>query len=118
MGGRNSKETLLPLWNRPSDSQDGQQSQGYMSQQMGNISDSVLLPPSVSGASRYDVSGASTYDVSGPSTYDVQRCPICFSNPRDMAFGCGHQTCEECSRNIQTCPICRSPIQIRIKVYL
>ncbi|MCD7453159.1 E3 ubiquitin-protein ligase rglg2 [Datura stramonium] len=25
------------------------------------------------------------------STYDNQVCPICLTNPKDMAFGCGHQ---------------------------
>ncbi|KAI6671330.1 hypothetical protein NL676_006215 [Syzygium grande] len=51
------------------------------------------------------------------STYDNQICPICLSNPKDMAFGCGHQTCCECGEDLQSCPICRSPIQTRIKLY-
>ncbi|KAE8653750.1 E3 ubiquitin-protein ligase RGLG1 [Hibiscus syriacus] len=28
------------------------------------------------------------------SLYDNQVCPICLSNPKDMAFGCGHQIAE------------------------
>lgn len=44
-------------------------------------------------------------------------CPICLVNPKDMAFGCGHQTCVNCSQNLQLCPICRTPIQTRIKLY-
>ncbi|PPS04661.1 hypothetical protein GOBAR_AA16002 [Gossypium barbadense] len=51
------------------------------------------------------------------SNYDNQLCPICLSNSKDMAFGCGHQTCEECSKDLQTCPICQSPIQTKIKLY-
>ncbi|KAG7985749.1 hypothetical protein I3843_03G042700 [Carya illinoinensis] len=51
------------------------------------------------------------------STHDNQLCPICLSNSKDMAFGCGHQTCCECGRDLQSCPICRSPIQTRIKLY-
>ncbi|KAB2011650.1 hypothetical protein ES319_D09G034600v1 [Gossypium barbadense] len=51
------------------------------------------------------------------SNYDNRLCPICLSNSKDMAFGCGHQTCEECSKDLQTCPICRSPIQTKIKLY-
>ncbi|OVA17633.1 zinc finger protein [Macleaya cordata] len=51
------------------------------------------------------------------STYDHQVCPICLSNPKDMAFGCGHQTCCDCGQELQLCPICRSPIQTRIKLY-
>ncbi|XP_016461429.2 E3 ubiquitin-protein ligase RGLG2 [Nicotiana tabacum] len=51
------------------------------------------------------------------STYDNQVCPICLTNPKDMAFGCGHQTCCECGRALENCPICRSSIQTRIKLY-
>ncbi|KAI3503503.1 hypothetical protein L1887_31946 [Cichorium endivia] len=48
------------------------------------------------------------------STYDNQVCPICLTNPKDMAFGCGHQTCHECGETLQLCPICRRSIETRI----
>ncbi|KAK4762488.1 hypothetical protein SAY86_008256 [Trapa natans] len=48
---------------------------------------------------------------------DTQICPICLSNPKDMAFGCGHQTCCTCGEDLQACPICRSSIQTRIRLY-
>ncbi|KAG2300512.1 hypothetical protein Bca52824_036984 [Brassica carinata] len=51
------------------------------------------------------------------SASDNQLCPICLSNPKDMAFGCGHQTCCECGPDLQMCPICRAPIHTRIKLY-
>ncbi|KAK7338630.1 hypothetical protein VNO77_19251 [Canavalia gladiata] len=51
------------------------------------------------------------------STYDNQLCPICLSNVKDMAFGCGHQTCCECGQDLQSCPMCRSHISTRIKLY-
>jgi E3 ubiquitin-protein ligase RGLG len=51
------------------------------------------------------------------STYDNQVCPICLVNPKDMAFGCGHQTCCDCGQHIELCPICRTPITTRIKLY-
>ncbi|KAG9158925.1 hypothetical protein Leryth_013315 [Lithospermum erythrorhizon] len=51
------------------------------------------------------------------SSYENQLCPICLTNPKDMAFGCGHQTCCECGNELQLCPICRSAIQTRIKLY-
>ncbi|KAK1438802.1 hypothetical protein QVD17_04613 [Tagetes erecta] len=51
------------------------------------------------------------------STYDNQLCPICLTNIKDMAFGCGHQTCYECGETLELCPICRSSIQTRIKLY-
>lgn len=51
------------------------------------------------------------------STYESQLCPICLTNPKDMAFGCGHQTCRDCGETLKLCPICRSEIQTRIKLY-
>ncbi|KAJ0667797.1 putative transcription factor C2H2 family [Helianthus annuus] len=51
------------------------------------------------------------------STYDNQLCPICLTNVKNMAFGCGHQTCYECGETLELCPICRSSIQTRIKLY-
>lgn len=44
-------------------------------------------------------------------------CPICLSNPKDMAFGCGHQTCCECGSSLTSCPICRRHINTRIKLF-
>lgn len=51
------------------------------------------------------------------STFDDKACPICLTNPKDMAFGCGHQTCCECGPDLQLCPICRKPIEARIKLF-
>ncbi|KAK1383869.1 RING-type E3 ubiquitin transferase [Heracleum sosnowskyi] len=51
------------------------------------------------------------------SSFDNMVCPICLSNSKDMAFGCGHQTCCECGNDLLLCPICRSLIEIRIKLY-
>lgn len=49
------------------------------------------------------------------TNYNV--CPICLTNPKDMAFGCGHLTCRECGINISTCPMCREPITTRLRLY-
>lgn len=60
------------------------------------------------------------YNVGQPdadASYDNTLCPICLSNKKDMAFGCGHQTCCECGQDLQICAICRSSIQTRIKLY-
>ncbi|KAK9111469.1 hypothetical protein Scep_018988 [Stephania cephalantha] len=46
-----------------------------------------------------------------------QACPICLTNPRDMAFGCGHLTCKECGATLSNCPICRTPITTRLRLY-
>ncbi|KAJ4751904.1 hypothetical protein LUZ62_086309 [Rhynchospora pubera] len=48
---------------------------------------------------------------------DTQCCPVCLTGPRDMAFGCGHQTCRDCGPNLDSCPICRRPIDTRIRLY-
>ncbi|KAI8019648.1 E3 ubiquitin-protein ligase RGLG1 [Camellia lanceoleosa] len=60
-----------------------------------------------------------TAETSQPasSTSDDNVCSICFINPKNMAFGCGHQTCGNCGENLQLCPICQSTIQTRIKLY-
>ncbi|KAL2246889.1 E3 ubiquitin-protein ligase RGLG2-like [Sesamum indicum] len=103
----------------------------------GNIPERVPLPPPVYGGAfgisakpsrtnTFQHSSSSYYEhnvsadaaPSAPSsTYEHQICPICLSSPKDMAFGCGHQTCCECGRELQLCPICRSPIETRIKLY-
>ncbi|URE24803.1 Copine [Musa troglodytarum] len=62
-------------------------------------------------------SASSTTPTAPSSSYDNQICPICLTNPKDMAFGCGHQTCCECGPSLQTCPICRSEIHTRIKLF-
>ncbi|KAG5244565.1 E3 ubiquitin-protein ligase [Salix suchowensis] len=75
--------------------------------------------PSYSG---YDtpVSGYETpsgKDPSSSSVYDSQVCAVCLTNPKNMAFGCGHQTCCDCGEDLELCPICRRPIHTRIKLY-
>ncbi|XP_042384634.1 E3 ubiquitin-protein ligase RGLG2-like [Zingiber officinale] len=51
------------------------------------------------------------------SAFEIEICPICLSNPKDMVFGCGHQTCSACGQSLQSCPLCRTEIQTRIKLY-
>ncbi|TVU51617.1 hypothetical protein EJB05_03057 [Eragrostis curvula] len=63
-----------------------------------------------------------TASVTSPPAADTrvsepQMCPVCLSKPRDMAFGCGHQTCSECGPQVEDCPICRRPIDTRVKLY-
>ncbi|KAL8528118.1 hypothetical protein ACS0TY_005791 [Phlomoides rotata] len=102
-----------------------------------NVSQRVALPPPNYGgafggsskssqANSFQHSSSSYYEPSIPAdaspsaptiTYEHQVCPICLTNPKDMAFGCGHQTCCECGREINQCPICRSRIEMRIKLY-
>ncbi|PSR87542.1 E3 ubiquitin-protein like [Actinidia chinensis var. chinensis] len=83
-------------------------------------------PSSTFDSTSFQHSSSSYYSHSSPvgsaphapsSTFDNQLCPICLSNSKDMAFGCGHQTCCECGPDLELCPICRSPILTRIKLY-
>ncbi|EPS73512.1 hypothetical protein M569_01244 [Genlisea aurea] len=90
----------------------------------------VALPPPVYGSSSFSTSKpvprpSGTFRPTAPfqnkssshSSSDNNLCPICITEPKDMAFGCGHQTCCECGRDLSTCPICRVPIETRIKLY-
>lgn len=107
----------------------------------GNAIDRVSLPPPMYGAASFNTkkpSHSSSFCPSAPSSggpsssgrhtaggsaapsshaSDNHVCPICLVNPKDMAFGCGHQTCCECGEDLESCPICRSIIQTRIKLY-
>jgi E3 ubiquitin-protein ligase RGLG len=104
----------------------------------GNVPERVALPPPVYGQPSFSSSkpshsssfkpsvpsyqyesqpAASTAPTATSSTYDDRACPICLTNPKDMAFGCGHQTCCECAHDLQLCPYCRSTIETRIKLY-
>ncbi|KAF4373281.1 hypothetical protein CsatB_021392 [Cannabis sativa] len=76
--------------------------------------------PTVPSVPSYPVESTSSVSSAPPApstTYDNQVCPICLTDPKDMAFGCGHQTCCECGKDLETCPICRSTISTRIKLY-
>ncbi|KAH1126435.1 hypothetical protein AAZX31_06G167800 [Glycine max] len=95
--------------------------------------DRTPLPPPLYGAASFNSpktsrqnsfrpsAPSSRHDVStnppATSASDNQVCPICLTDPKDMAFGCGHQTCCECGQDLELCPICRSTIDTRIKLY-
>ena len=53
----------------------------------------------------------------GHSAPMEQECPICLTNPKDMAFGCGHLTCKGCGAALSICPICRAPITTRVRLF-
>ncbi|GJN15861.1 hypothetical protein PR202_gb02805 [Eleusine coracana subsp. coracana] len=48
---------------------------------------------------------------------DQQTCPICWSEAKNLAFGCGHQTCAECAKDLKVCPLCQRKISTRIRLY-
>ncbi|KDP31007.1 hypothetical protein JCGZ_11383 [Jatropha curcas] len=101
----------------------------------GKAIDRVPLPPPQYGVASFGNSKplhSSSYRSSAPSSgrygaagtappassaSDNHVCPICLTNAKDLAFGCGHQTCCDCGQDLQLCPICRSAINTRIKLY-
>ncbi|KAF5760992.1 putative transcription factor C2H2 family [Helianthus annuus] len=61
-----------------------------------------------------------TQSVNDPTpTQDDENkiCPICLTNEKDMAFGCGHMACKECGSQLSRCHICRQQISSRIRLY-
>ncbi|XP_023745278.1 E3 ubiquitin-protein ligase RGLG2 [Lactuca sativa] len=79
----------------------------------------VPLPPPCGGNLQFRNRSARQYRVNetAPPSYDNRVCPVCLSNPKDMAFGCGHQTCCNCGIDLQLCPICRDVINTKIRLY-
>ncbi|XP_016903210.1 E3 ubiquitin-protein ligase RGLG2-like isoform X2 [Cucumis melo] len=105
---------------------------GLLGVSRGKAIDRIPLPPPFYGPSIQKTSNSSSSRPTPPSfsgvapvrtapplssVSDAHACPICISNAKDMAFGCGHQTCCECGQDLQLCPICRSFIDTRIKLY-
>uniref|UniRef100_J3L6Y6 RING-type domain-containing protein n=2 Tax=Oryza brachyantha TaxID=4533 RepID=J3L6Y6_ORYBR len=82
-----------------------------------SFSKPTTYPQSSTSSYPHYESAQSATPAAPSSTYDNQVCPICLVNPKDMAFGCGHQTCCDCGQTLGTCPICRTPISTRIKLY-
>ncbi|XP_057995475.1 E3 ubiquitin-protein ligase RGLG5 isoform X1 [Hevea brasiliensis] len=85
-------------------------------------SSSFHSKPSRSSSFHSNAPSSGRYDAASTappanSASDSHLCPICLANAKDMAFGCGHQTCCECGQDLQLCPICRSIIHTRIKLY-
>uniref|UniRef100_A0A0E0LDE6 RING-type domain-containing protein n=1 Tax=Oryza punctata TaxID=4537 RepID=A0A0E0LDE6_ORYPU len=62
--------------------------------------------------------------TTAPDTYTSESslegrllCAICMDKSKDLAFGCGHQTCYECGKNLVRCPMCQQHITTRIRLY-
>ncbi|CAK7323369.1 unnamed protein product [Dovyalis caffra] len=81
----------------------------------------VLPPPLGNGSvtSYPGYSRSSNNDARVPSTVDSsdsRNCLLCLWNKKDLAFGCGHQTCYDCGKDLTQCPICRNYIITKIKL--
>ena len=44
-------------------------------------------------------------------------CPVCLDSEKNMAFQCGHRTCQTCGDRMSECPICRKTVKTRILLY-
>ncbi|KAL5712866.1 RING-type E3 ubiquitin transferase [Ranunculus cassubicifolius] len=83
------------------------------------------LPPPVkrqkltSSASFARSSSVSSFASAPPEDIisEKQACALCFTRPKDLVFGCGHQTCHVCGQSLASCPICRAVISTRIRMY-
>ncbi|CAI5518152.1 unnamed protein product, partial [Closterium sp. Naga37s-1] len=69
--------------------------------------------PTGAAAAADSASGSGGASAAGGGT----ECPVCLMYPKNTAFQCGHQTCEECGKQMNNCPICRAPVTMRIKLY-
>lgn len=74
----------------------------------------LILPPPPQVIKMDNSVNSESTSYNGPTE---QACPICLTNPKDMTFGCGHLTCKGCGATLTTCPICRSPITLRLRLY-
>lgn len=51
-----------------------------------------------------------------PTSLD-NTCAVCMDRPKQIAFLCGHQACEQCSPLFSECHTCRTPIEGRIRLF-
>ncbi|AES72142.1 E3 ubiquitin-protein ligase RGLG5 isoform X2 [Medicago truncatula] len=94
-----------PLYNRTSSSISGNSFRANSFQQ------------SIPRDTGYEYERSVHTEPSTSSLHDNKVCPICLTDAKDMAFGCGHQTCCGCGEDLEFCPICRSTITTKIKLY-
>ncbi|KAE8776365.1 DNA replication licensing factor mcm2 [Hordeum vulgare] len=53
-----------------------------------------------------------------PPPASASSCAICMDKPKDLAFGCGHETCYDCGKKLVHCPMCQQHITTRIRLVL
>ncbi|RWR93367.1 E3 ubiquitin-protein ligase RGLG4 [Cinnamomum micranthum f. kanehirae] len=91
---------------------------GILGRMTGKAKRVVPRPPPVPSTLRRQSSREPSSQSQPQSTDDQnQACPICLTNAKDLAFGCGHMTCRECGQGLSNCPICRTPIRSRLRLY-
>ncbi|KAA8523388.1 hypothetical protein F0562_009811 [Nyssa sinensis] len=91
---------------------------GLLGRRTGTAKKIVPRPPPVPYTRRTLPSSQEPSNSPVPSVDERnQVCPICLTNGKDLAFGCGHMTCGECGSRLSNCPICRQRISSRLRVY-
>ncbi|KAG0522385.1 hypothetical protein BDA96_07G032500 [Sorghum bicolor] len=91
---------------------------GILGRSTGNAKRVSPAPPPLPNAQRQSSlrRGASNVGAAA-APRDDQVCPICLTDAKDLAFGCGHMTCRECGESLTRCPICRQPIRSKLRLY-
>eukprot|EP00824_Muranothrix_gubernata_P023405 TRINITY_DN623_c0_g1_i5.p1 TRINITY_DN623_c0_g1~~TRINITY_DN623_c0_g1_i5.p1 ORF type:complete len:411 (+),score=74.20 TRINITY_DN623_c0_g1_i5:1025-2257(+) len=82
------------------------------------------LPSQASQPSQAEAEGSNAPSASGQVTVvhvhsETERCVICLERPRDTALlDCGHLSfCAPCAESLPECPICRSCIKRRVRIF-
>ncbi|KAF3448790.1 hypothetical protein FNV43_RR09503 [Rhamnella rubrinervis] len=90
---------------------------GLLGRVTGKSKKIVPRPPPISFANRAPIREASNLSTTMVDERREMVCPICLTNGKDLAFGCGHMTCRDCGSRISLCPICRVPIINRLRIF-
>ncbi|XP_064960267.1 E3 ubiquitin-protein ligase RGLG4-like isoform X1 [Musa acuminata AAA Group] len=90
---------------------------GILGRVTGKAKRVVPRPPPLPVAQRQSSSRPARSSSERNSDDQNQICPICLTNKKDLAFGCGHMCCRECGQNLSRCPICRATITSRLRLY-
>lgn len=110
-----------PIRNRDSAYNSPRYSRANTFDQGAGYHDSAYSSPNYSRANSFDQGGGNYRNMpatpSESSLEDKLVCPICLYQHKDLAFGCGHQTCHSCGKDLQLCPLCKSLISTRIRLY-
>lgn len=63
--------------------------------------------------------GASNDTSSTMLVASVLTCKICRDQPLDTVFvPCGHMSCQQCADRLESCGVCRTPIETKLRAYL
>ncbi|XP_055329646.1 clathrin heavy chain 1-like isoform X2 [Paramacrobiotus metropolitanus] len=67
----------------------------------------------------HDLQKLMTSEGGSRGAQDVNCCRICEDHPKDVTFApCGHMVaCMGCAQELSVCPICRRPIDLKIKTF-